>query len=76
LRPLDIALSHLTISWLVATSQAVIDGLSEIQDGGPVGDIVDNWEDEPAGDQLNLLEDVGLNYEQLCQLISTIAPKP
>ncbi|KAF8311110.1 uncharacterized protein EI90DRAFT_3138775 [Cantharellus anzutake] len=56
-------------------SKAVVKGLSEIQDGGPAPEILDDWEDEP-GDQLNLLDDVGLDYEQLRRLISTIAPKP
>ena len=62
---------------MAAASQAVIDSLSEIWDGGVApGDFLDDWEDEPGRDQLNLLEDVGLNYEQLLKLVLTLGPKP
>jgi len=62
---------------LAAASWAVIDSLSEIQDGSIApGDFLDDWEDEPGRDQLNLLEDVSLNYKQLLKLVLTLGPKP
>ncbi|KAF8313291.1 uncharacterized protein EI90DRAFT_3294530 [Cantharellus anzutake] len=60
-----------------ATPRVVIDGLSEIQDGGVApGDFLDDWYDEPGRDELNLVDDVGLDFEQLRKLISRLAPKP
>jgi hypothetical protein len=67
--------SHLTHAH-TDTPQDVIEGLLEIQDGGAAPEDLNQWEDDPGRDELNLLDDVGLNYEQLLSLVTKMAPKP